>query len=188
MNDYPSPRTHPLQESASTLMDRLYRDRRLKITEAMQQVLNGYYPSLEAIFKTLDHYAEEPLVREFQQQNQEAMSSAREAIRAVEQAERERIEQTSATEEERDEAEAERRRRRDSWMSRPDTWEAVKSVSLTEIESTVAGGLSELCGTVFKVKVTHSGLDGQSMGDRVEIRLVLTSNRWATLQTPDAGD
>jgi len=56
---------HPLQESTVHLLDALYKDKHLPVTQAMLSIQNGHYPTLRSILSTLQRYANEELVSEF---------------------------------------------------------------------------------------------------------------------------
>lgn len=178
--------TRALQEAAVALLDTLYRDCRLPPTAAMSQVLNGYYPSLDSLLHTIEHYSDEALVVEFVKKHRDSLDEARRVIETLEHAERAEG-AASRTEQERVEAEAQERTQWDFLANRPDAWALVKSASLAEIEAAIAGSLSELCNAALRARVLHAGLHKSGSGT-VEIRLELISDHWATLRRREGED
>jgi len=157
---------HPLQESTVHLLGDLYRDKNLPVTPAMLSVLNGHYPTVDAILATLQRYANETIVAEFISRNSDLIEKTKNEIR-------EQKEQQEQTHESDDVTIVEE----DTWPSFEfiNPYEVMKSVSLAAIEESFSQKLSELCDEELVVQIDSVEGVGSSYDCTAELKVTVKS-------------
>lgn len=162
---------HPLQHEAITLLEELLKDDRLSVTTAMLNVQKRRYPSVESILSTLNHYADQDLVKKFSERNREL----------IEQTQKELDEQKEKEEEAR-KAEGETRKNKspnfdddffslDLRTTKP--YESIKSIPLTDIETAFSEELSKLCNDELTVTIDSLNPEHEPFNSRVEMKVTV---------------
>lgn len=153
---------HPLQEASVSLLRELYPGLSKPLTRAMITVSNGYYPSLESILSTLEHYKEEGAVIEFVRSNAAVIERAKADLQ-------------------------ESRGIAEGLQTKPDqaaddifsvrsfklasAYASMKSVSLGSIEELLSKELSHLCNEELVVEISSIREGQESFRTSAELRV-----------------
>lgn len=151
------PKIHPLQEKSVKLLSSLYFEKHLPVTRAMREIIAGYYPALEHVLETLDHYIGEPTVQMFVEENAESIRLAKDDLKARQEAQAETVETRTF----------------DDVFSAPQTVDAyavMKLKSISEIEGLVSKALSDACGEELIFEIQSFVRSGGLFGTDVEVK------------------
>ncbi|WP_417316023.1 hypothetical protein [Cycloclasticus pugetii] len=155
---------HPLQNESIKLLRSLYQDLRLPATTAMLSVLNGYYPEINEVLKTLQHYKDQPMVSEFVKNHEPEILSANESLKAVPKSE------TTPPPTENIFSDFFK-----SESSLPNAYGALKKVSTERIESALSKALSEICEEEVIVEIYSTQKLEESIYKNAELKLYIKS-------------
>lgn len=158
---------YPLQEMSFSLLRELYIKKSLPITDAMSHALDYYYPPVESILKTLEHYKKEDLVTEFVKNNESLVLDAKNEVlkKQVKQAE----ESVGGDVD-------------DIFGSFSgfqfnsfNAYDALKNVPLSQIEESLSNEISKLCDKKVSVEI-NSFSKSESIGLSAEMNIRIKSN------------
>jgi hypothetical protein len=149
---------HPLQENSVKLLLSLYQDLHLPVTSAMLSVLNSYYPAIEDILKTLDHYKELPKVAEFEKDNELVILSAKESLKQVVTAENANSSEGNSDNSLLD-------------FEFVKAYSALKAISLEDIEKAFSKALSEVCNEDLLVEINSIRKSEDALNSNADMTL-----------------
>ncbi|HHM6398578.1 TPA: hypothetical protein ACRNQ2_003589 [Pseudomonas aeruginosa] len=163
---------HPLQKESVGLLRSLYHDARLSPTSAMVSIINGYYPSVKEIIKTLKFYKDQPEVADFLKSNEALVREATESIATKVKVE-EAIADSAIGEEQRSDVAEE------SFLDFKFTnaYSALKKFSTETIEKALSEALSELCEENLSVEVLMTKVSKKS-NLSAELSIYVKSDLW----------
>lgn len=138
---------HPLQKESVDLLFHLYEKSALPTTSAMLSVINGYYPSINAILKTLDHYKDQKVVTEFLDNKHQLIEDAKNSQIQF-------TPSTSSPPPAPDHSTPEMGFKSLFLTDLPKPYEALKNLTIHEIERAIAEALGDICNISLKADIT----------------------------------
>ena len=157
---------HPLQKASVELLLSLYQDLGLPTTSAMLSVLNGYYPAVNEVLKTLLHYKDQPKVAEFVKNHDSEILSAKEYLepKAAPEAASPPVENEF-----------------DSFLGSSfvyiNAYKSLKSVSIESIESAFSEALSKVCKEELLVEIDSVQNSEEGINFNAEMKLCIKPAR-----------
>ncbi|HCF1937369.1 hypothetical protein P3D00_05305 [Pseudomonas aeruginosa] len=163
---------HPLQKESVDLLRSLYHDARLSPTSAMVSIINGYYPSVKEIIKTLKFYKDQPEVVDFLKSNEALVYEATESIATKVKAE-EAITDSATNEEQHPDITG------NSFLDFrfSNAYSTLKKFPTETIEKALSEALSELCEEKLSVEVLMTKVSKKS-NLSAELSLYVKSDWW----------
>ena len=158
---------HPLQEQAIDLLKSLYFEKNLALTKAMRTVIDGYYPSIESIFGTLNFHKNEDLVSDFIKSNSALIKQTEDELKSKKEEPVESSNEAANFDSAFEDIFADRKP--------VDVYSSIKAVPIADIEEALSNAVGKVCSEELDFKIESISKSNVTFSTDVVIQATISA-------------